>query len=111
MDADAGVEQCSLSWAEVATALVLPSASPCLLITAPATAVQIVPALHRLLCSGSCVLERVQHSPALCLPFPEWLWMALEEEGGVECHGLGVKCWPELLDGWAELVLQAGAPP
>lgn len=110
MDADAGVEQCSLSWAEVATALVLPSASPCLLITAPATAVRIVPALHRLLCSGSCVLERVQHSPALCLPFLE-AGVALEEDGGVECRGLGVKCWPELLDGQAELVLQAGAPP
>lgn len=37
-------------------------------------AVQIVPALHRLLCSGSCVLERVQHSLALCLPFPGWIW-------------------------------------
>ncbi|KAI1241023.1 hypothetical protein IHE44_0009481 [Lamprotornis superbus] len=25
-------------------------------------------------CALALVLERVQHSPALCLPFPEWIW-------------------------------------
>lgn len=68
VDADAGAEQCSLSWAE-ATALVLLSAPPCPLLTAMVKAVRIGPALDQLL-----VLERVQHSPALCLPFPELIW-------------------------------------
>lgn len=41
---------------------------------------------------------------------PAFSRVDLEEEGGVECGGLGVKGWPELLDGQAELVLQAGIP-
>lgn len=76
---------------------------PSFLITATVRAVQITPALHRLLCSGSWVLERVQHSPALCLPFPEW--SAGRRWGGMWWPGGEMLAWAA---GWAGRAGAAG---
>lgn len=74
MDAEAGAEQCSLSWAEAATALVLPSASPCLLITAGTNCTSSAStAALWLLCAGK--------DAALSSSVPAFSRVDLEEEG------------------------------